>query len=458
MSCWICGNETISLVVDLIKKNKYYTEISNQELGEKLEKLNKINYSLYYNENELEPSFEYKKLKETYNQKLMSLHCYHYQTCDYADEFKNEQKELWNVVRKIYDETNDTYNKINHDNYHWDIDEHYEKIRCTEKFVEENVKNNVDKEHLINVLYGVFNEENKYMNIKYTKFLNGFSSYFWNDIGYQICGLLDVDTTYDNIFNREKYKRRNNNTRDKLREQLDNFIKIQKNTKEVIEEIKWTDNDKDILILNYKLSSILESFRKSVYSLAKLKDILIYKTYKPNEYSYHINIEKHKLYHDIRYNPPLYSWEYDFENKEVCFRKSKWNNNLEHDILKVLNTDYNYLYHLIDEYVKPVEIGTSQYTYLYDYDCGARDLAKIIRKYLKEIYPDCKFKVKSEENKYIHVELLETSDIKKLDKRYDEVYRKSDSFELELDNLLKKFKGTNSINNHIWEENVKLIE
>lgn len=122
MSCWICGNGTLSIVTDVVK------EISDKEyetsaLMSELSRLNIKNIEEYYGHNDcghtdVIDGVSYVKLDVDEAQRHKSVCCYLYQTTDYVTD------PLLELLEKWADDHRHTYEPY-WDLYKWDIDSHF---------------------------------------------------------------------------------------------------------------------------------------------------------------------------------------------------------------------------------------------------------------------------------------------------------------------------------------------
>ena len=136
MSAWLCGNKTLSLVVDTIKteefqKNYDYKgkdsfgfeateETDELELLKHLSELNSFNLDRLYGMDDDNHSNDFKYIKQDVSeaQRHMSVCCYIYQTSDYEDMYNSP---LFNALKKWRDDNYEKYDHW-HDTCKWDID------------------------------------------------------------------------------------------------------------------------------------------------------------------------------------------------------------------------------------------------------------------------------------------------------------------------------------------------
>ena len=121
MSCWICGNKTLSIVTDVVKEisDKDY---DTNELMTELSRLNIKNVEQYYGHNDcghtdVITGTEYEHLDVKDAQKHKSVCCYLYQTTNYVED------PLLKLLEKWADDNRHIYEPY-WDLHKWDIDSH----------------------------------------------------------------------------------------------------------------------------------------------------------------------------------------------------------------------------------------------------------------------------------------------------------------------------------------------
>lgn len=127
MSCWLCGNRTLSLVVDVIKSDDFkdydtnnYAQKTNKELMDKLSELNTWSLDCRYGkseDNKLD-NINYKNMTVSPAQRHKSVRCYIYQTCE---GIGNEDDPLYKALDQWSQDTYPKY-EAEEDECYWDID------------------------------------------------------------------------------------------------------------------------------------------------------------------------------------------------------------------------------------------------------------------------------------------------------------------------------------------------
>ena len=122
MSCWICGNKTLSLVADTVQKiTDGYDD--KEELMKELSRLNIKTVEQYYGDTDcghtdVINNVKYIKLDVEDAQRHKSVCCYLYQTDDYV------KSPLIDVLKRWSEHTRNAYEPY-WDLYKWDIDSHF---------------------------------------------------------------------------------------------------------------------------------------------------------------------------------------------------------------------------------------------------------------------------------------------------------------------------------------------
>ena len=129
MSAWLCGNKTLSLVVDVIKSEEFRenydldnsSQLDKDELMGKLSLMNTMSLNHRYGESDehkLE-DIKYEELDVSSCQRHKSVCCYLYQTCEDPDVYdSNLYKALDWWAENHYDDFSIDESLI----CHWDID------------------------------------------------------------------------------------------------------------------------------------------------------------------------------------------------------------------------------------------------------------------------------------------------------------------------------------------------
>lgn len=135
MSAWLCGNGTLSLVVDVIKSdgfNEYdtegYSNKSNEELIGILSDLNTKSLNCRYGQSEdnILQNRKYLSIDVGEGQRHKSVTCYLYQTCECIDIVEHPLFKALDKWRMDAWENDD--GSIVHGDYYWDIDLYLDKI------------------------------------------------------------------------------------------------------------------------------------------------------------------------------------------------------------------------------------------------------------------------------------------------------------------------------------------
>lgn len=129
MSAWLCGNKTLSCVVDIIQSNDFkknydianeYCNKEKNELIDILSDLNTKSLNCRYgaSEDNVLKDRKYVYLNVPIGQKFKSVSCYLYQTCECEDNLSNP---LFHLLEKWSDDRFDLF-ECDWDKYEWDID------------------------------------------------------------------------------------------------------------------------------------------------------------------------------------------------------------------------------------------------------------------------------------------------------------------------------------------------
>lgn len=128
MSAWLCGNKTLSLVVDVIQSGEFIegyddAEFHNRTEHELINILSDLNtqsldcrYGKY--EGHILQNREYIKLDVDDGQRYKSVGCYLYQTCECSEIVESP---LFKALDDWYNDNTPEF-EDKWDQYHWDID------------------------------------------------------------------------------------------------------------------------------------------------------------------------------------------------------------------------------------------------------------------------------------------------------------------------------------------------
>lgn len=129
MSAWLCGNKTLSLVVDAIKssefKDNYDTDGSslqdNDELMKRLSLMNSASLDYRYGKDEDNylKNIKYERMIVVPAQMHKSVCCYLYQTCEDPQVVESS---LFKALDEWANDHYDDYTEMERDKCHWDID------------------------------------------------------------------------------------------------------------------------------------------------------------------------------------------------------------------------------------------------------------------------------------------------------------------------------------------------
>ena len=120
MSAWLCGNGTLSLCVDVIKRADFqefdvenYADKSNEELIEILSELNTKSLDCRYGKSETHilQHREYVSINVTDGQRFKSVGCYTYQTCECP---ANENHPLFKALENWYIAHEEEFDPVGH--------------------------------------------------------------------------------------------------------------------------------------------------------------------------------------------------------------------------------------------------------------------------------------------------------------------------------------------------------
>lgn len=127
MSAWLCGNKTLSLVVDVIKSDSFkkyddnmFQYIDNEELIDILSELNTMSLNCRYGKHDsnILHDREYVKLNVDDGQRFKSVSCWLYQSGECYNSYDDD---LYQALEAWCDDNELKYNE-NYDEYEWDID------------------------------------------------------------------------------------------------------------------------------------------------------------------------------------------------------------------------------------------------------------------------------------------------------------------------------------------------
>ena len=129
MSAWLCGNKTLSLVVDTIKSSEFEDNydmnnssgLDKQTLMRKLSQMNteSLNYRYGQDPDNYLENIRYERQFVIPAQKHKSVGCYLYQTCEDPEV---KETPLFKALDKWWEDHYEDFTEQEKDNCHWDID------------------------------------------------------------------------------------------------------------------------------------------------------------------------------------------------------------------------------------------------------------------------------------------------------------------------------------------------